>query len=350
MPDLGLSLLLRRIYGAVLILAVMALSGCYISRLALYQNNLFNGRRPLEQVIADPATSIEERERLKWVQEIIAFAATENLNTEDSYRYFVDVPGGVISYTVQACDPFAFKQVTWWFPFTGRVPYLGYFDKVDRDKMAEELKAKGFDVAGGQVAGFSSLGWFEDPVYSPMLRRDKASLAHLLLHELTHRTVWVKGSAEFNEQLAEFAGEELTRKLLSRRGMTKELEGFNADQRDEVRFEGWIHSLKDKLDGLYRSFGDQPPPDGAQQKQALIQKWVRDSLPKFETKHFDFVAKRDWNNASILGSQLYAPDRQRFNQALKCSNAPKTGDWLRKWSELIDSSADPLGQILKHCL
>ena len=330
-------------------MAALSLSGCYVSRLALYQNNLFNGRRPLDQVISDQATSAEDRERLKWVQEIIAFARSENLNTEDSYRYFVDVPGGVISYTVQACDPFAFIPKTWWFPFTGRVPYLGYFDKADRDKMAEELKAMGLDVAGGQVAGFSSLGWFEDPVYSPMLRRDKASLAHLLLHELTHRTVWVKGSVEFNEQLAEFSGEELTRKLLSSRGMTKELEAFSADQRDEVRFEGWIHSLKDNLDALYRSFGDQRPKDAARQKRAVIKKWIMDSVPKFETSHFDFVAKKEWNNASILGSQLYAPDRERFNLALKCSNAPKTGDWLRTWNELIETSTDPLGQILKLC-
>jgi len=107
------------------------------------------------------------------------------------------------------------ESITWWFPIVGRVPYLGYFSKADRDSKASELRTEGYDVYETGVGAYSSLGWFDDPIYSPMLRRSEADFAHLIFHELTHRTLWIRGSVEFNENLAEYAADFLLEKLLA---------------------------------------------------------------------------------------------------------------------------------------
>src|SRR5690606_18969091 len=104
--------------------------------------------------------------------------------------------------------------VTWWFPVVGSVPYIGYFDKADRDAKATELKQQGYDVSVGGAGAFSSLGWFEDPIFSSMLDRGPADTAHLFIHELTHRTLWIPGSTEFNENLAEYVSYRLTPQYL----------------------------------------------------------------------------------------------------------------------------------------
>jgi len=58
------------------------------------------------------------------------------------------------------------------------------------------------------VDSFSTLGFTRDPLYSFMKKYSSFELASLIMHEQTHATLFVKGQAQFNEELATFVGEE----------------------------------------------------------------------------------------------------------------------------------------------
>lgn len=335
---------------AALLLLTLSESGCYLTRLAFKQNNLFNSRRPIPEVVSDPKTSEATRSALRRLGDIMAFAQLAGLNTEESYRYYIDIPGGIISYTVQAAEPFAFKSRTWWFPVVGRVPYLGFFEKAERDSEAQKLKSEGLDVFSGGVGGFSSLGWFEDPVYSPMLERNIADLALLFFHELTHRTFWQADAALFNEQLAEFVGRKLTREYLKARGLDDDLTRIETVFRDEKRLKEWTKNLKAELESFYDTVkGRKPTPEDLEQKKAIFQKYKTTLLPKWESTAFAYVAKREWNNAVLLGASLYTPDEERFERAFRCSGAIKVGDFLQVLQDHIESADKAFEDLDQIC-
>lgn len=326
----------------------MLASGCYVTRLSFKQNNLFNARRPISEVVVDKATPPHTKSRLLKLEKILEFAEAAGLNASDSYRYFIEVPDGVISYTVQACPPFEFRSETWWFPFVGRVPYLGFFDKAERDLEAARLKESGFDVSVGKVGGFSSLGWFEDPVYSPMLERNDSDLALLFFHELTHRTFWQPNAVLFNEQLAEFVGRKLTREYLRATNQEKELLQAEALFRDEARLQKWIVTLKGRLEAFYTSMESREPTAAdLLNKNQIIENFKTAQLPTWETELFGYVAKRQWNNAAILGAGLYTPDEGRFQRAYNCTGATSAGAFLQILQNRL-GSPDSVFEDLDH--
>ena len=89
----------------------------------------------------------------------------------------------------------------------GTVPYRGYFDLKRAKKERDALEAKGYDTYLRSVSAYSTLGWFSDPVLSSMLHYRDADLASLVIHEMTHATVWIPGDINFNESLASFVGD-----------------------------------------------------------------------------------------------------------------------------------------------
>lgn len=295
-----------------------SLSGCYVLQQAWYQNNLINSREPVEAVRLDPNTPDSLRAKLDLVRDVLSYARAQGLNTAHSYRYFIDTPHDAVSYLVQAAKSDALEFKTWWFPVVGRVPYLGFFDVDDRDREARKLAAEGWDVATGGAAAFSSLGFFEDPLYRPMMKQEDADLVHLLLHELTHRTFWSRGSATFNENLAEYVGLTLARRYLEEKGRAQDHEQFLAERRDKKKFREWLGALRKELSDLYRSKGEQPLAQVQQKKTEIFKTFTTSRLPRFETTRYRWVAKKGWNNASVLAASLYTPDTVRFERAHGC--------------------------------
>jgi predicted aminopeptidase len=321
------------------------LSGCYVTRLAVHQNDLFNSRRPLSAVIDDPETSEKLRERLKNARRVIRFAARQGLNTEGAYRYFVDTREPVVSYIVQAALPDRLESRTWWFPIVGRVPYLGFFTKPERDAESATLRAEGLDVHEGAASAFSSLGWFEDPLFSSMVARNEGDLAHLLLHELTHRTYWSPGSVQFNENLAEYCGLELAKLYLNEVGAPEDIAKFAQKAADRRLFKTWLEALRKELEALYAK----APKDVLAQKAAIFAKYQKAPLrPKFA--YADYVKDEDWNNATVLANSLYLPDTEVFAKAHACLRKPRLIDFLTELHRLTDDAGgDPFKALDAMC-
>jgi predicted aminopeptidase len=327
---------MRRPALGLLVTLGLTSTGCYVTSQAWHQNNLFNSRRPVSEVLADPKTDAKARKALEQTREILAFAQTEGLRAEGAYAYYIETDRPAVSYLVQAARADKLEAVTWWFPVIGRVPYMGFFDERERDEKAAELRADGYDVYVSGVGAFSSLGWFEDPLFTSMLRRGEADLAHLLFHELTHRTLWVSGSTEFNENLAEYVAAIVTRDYLTAKHMTAALRVYDDKRADRRRFKAWLQGLRAELEALY----DKPPAS----RQALLaakaavfaRRTAQPQKPVF--KAADYVGDpADWNNAAVLGATLYSPDVTRFAAAAKC-----VGGGVSAFLAALDAAADEL--------
>ena len=287
-------------------------------RSGLHHNDLFNTRRPVADVIADAQTPSVTRSRLVYVARVLSFAQTAGLNTDGAYSYFIDNKPAVVSYIVQAAYSDRFKSVTWWFPIVGRVPYLGFFTESERNAKATELRGQGYDVDLGVAGAFSSLGWFDDPIFSSMLSRKDADIAHLFLHELVHRTIWISGSVAFNEQLAEYVSEMLTAEFFQQTNSKAELTRYLEKREDRRAFSSWLSRLRTALDDLYQQRDRVSSSELKKRKLDIIESFQRPPLvPSF--RQVDYVrANAPWNNAAILASSLYLPDLAAFDQAKNC--------------------------------
>lgn len=309
---------LKKRHLAVFLPWYLFMSSCYISRQAIHQNDLFNSRRLIEDVIEDPTTSEGVRLRLKLINEIVNFAEERGLKAAGAYRFLIDNQSRAVSFILQAAHSDRLRSITWWFPVVGRVPYLGFFSREDRDFVANDLAMRGFDVDVGEAAGFSSLGWFSDPVFSSMLKRNSADLVHLILHELVHRTVWFVDAASFNEHLAEFVSEILADEFIKDKLSAAEFAKYREKRQDRRLFSRWLRDLKFALEHLYKMRSKLTLSELLSKKQAIIASFKHPPRrPLF--KHFDYIKSGEpWNNASILGSMLYAADFNWFAELRRC--------------------------------
>jgi len=183
-------------------------SGCYYGHLASGQIKLLWQRQPIEEATEDPAHDEPTRELLRLVDSIRSYAVELGLRVDGQYTSYVDWPGDRIVTTLVRTRPGSLEAVPHWFPIVGELPYKGYFDQDRAEAEAERLRVEdGFDVCVSAITAYSTLGWFDDPVTSPMLARGAASLAETLFHEWVHSTAFFPDKIDFNESVAQFIGQ-----------------------------------------------------------------------------------------------------------------------------------------------
>jgi predicted aminopeptidase len=229
----------------------------YGLRMGKGQLSIVWGARDFEEVFADPAVSDSVKAKLHLIEEIKQFAYDSiGLKHSDNYTAFFDQKDQRLMYVVTGAEKYQLKPYTWSFPVVGEVPYKGFFDAGKAKEEYYRLKMQGYDADIGGASGWSTLGWFEDPVLSSMLERSEADLAELIIHELTHGTLFVKDSVEYNENLAQFVGVEGAKWYLhSKYGPgSNELHAYlTSIAEDEVKTKFMLQQAK-FLDTLYRSF------------------------------------------------------------------------------------------------
>ncbi len=184
--------------------------GCWISyglHAGLGELGVLLGSEPIEDVLAEGDLDEDTRAKLEYVLDVRAYAVDVlGLNGGDSYTTFYDSHGQDVLYNVSACRKDELVARVWSFPIVGDFEYLGFFDEDKARARVERLEANGWDVFLYPPDGYSTVGWFVDPLFSAALYRDAIDLADLVIHELTHNTVFVSGDSVFNESLATFVG------------------------------------------------------------------------------------------------------------------------------------------------
>jgi predicted aminopeptidase len=247
----GVSSIRTQAKALVWALLLMALPGCYLAHLAGGQLRLLRARRPIPAVLADPATPAAVRDVLALVPDVRRFAAQLGLAVDDEYRTYVSWPGDRVVTALVATEPREVDPAGFWFPLVGTVPYKGFFDEARAARAAASLVARGYDTCLVPVPAYSTLGWFDDPVVQPMLRGGRGPFVEMLLHELTHATVFVESDADFNESVATFVGEEGAVRFFATRGEPEAAARERARVRDDRAVAAVLRTLRERLAALY---------------------------------------------------------------------------------------------------
>src|ERR1700730_526286 len=210
-PAASIRARLRTVAIAALLSAFCAgLAGCdasYIARGAYEEMRLLWNRKPISRELADRDLPADVRAKLETVLEVRKFAADNlQLNVGGAYQTVTQVDQRAIVWVVMAAPLDSLKPYLWWFPIVGYVPYRGYFSQDQAKAEAATMETDGYDTYIRPAIAFSSLGFFNDPLLSNLLKLDRVELAGVIIHELFHRTYFLKSDVMFDESAASWVG------------------------------------------------------------------------------------------------------------------------------------------------
>lgn len=246
---------------ALLLLCLALMGGC--ETLGWYgqaiggQWEILRKQEAIETLLSDPDTPASLRDRLERVLAIREFAATElDLPVGGSYSAYVDLERPYVVWNVFATPAFSLQPVQWCYPIAGCVGYRGYFSRAKAHEKAQSLRERGLDVHVGGVAAYSTLGWFDDPVFNTLINRSEDRLAALLFHELAHRRYYLPGATTFNESFAMVVEREGLRRWLDKRAVAdteqaRILRQSRLAMEREAQFVSLVQSAADQLRRLY---------------------------------------------------------------------------------------------------
>jgi predicted aminopeptidase len=315
------------------------LSGCspiYFLRAAYEEGRILWRRQPITDFLATPNLHDETKEKLTTVLAVRDYAQNVlNLNVAGSYASYSYVDRPDLTYLVIAAPQTELRPYTWWFLVVGHVPYKGYFSKSEAQSEAERLSKQGYDTTIRTSAAFSTLGWFDDPLLSHLLRFDKIALSEVVFHELFHNTLYIKGASAFNESAANFIGHRASIEFFGQRFGHESAEHRRAVQlwEEELEFAGFIEDLIFNLSGLYRR--NIPKEDKLRLRNEVFARsqseWAR-RIASRPAHRFRGFSQQPLNNAVLMHYGVYLRNLQLFESLyeLEGRNLVRTIDALEQ--------------------
>jgi predicted aminopeptidase len=313
-----------RLRGSVLIvlaLVLPGLSGCspiYVMRAAYEEGKILWRREPIADYVQNPHVNDDTKEKLRLVLAVREYARDRlKMNVGGSYASFSYIDRPELSFILTAAPQTELKPYTWWFLIVGRMPYKGYFSRKDAEEAAKRLQGQGYDTSIRPTAAFSTLGWFDDPLLSHLLRYDKVTLAEVIFHELFHNTLYIKGAGAFNESVANFVGARAAIDFFRDKfgansaEHRRALEGWD----EELEFSAFIERLAADLIALYAK--EVPLDDKLREREKIFndakERWGR-RIEEEPTHRFRNFPKQPLNNAVMIHYMLYMKDLRLFDE------------------------------------
>jgi predicted aminopeptidase len=294
----------------------------YGIRQGIGQFEIICNSRPVAEFMEDPSFPDSLKSKLKLIEDVRKFAIDSlGLKDTENYKTLYDQKNKEVMWVVQACEPFALVPKQWHFPIVGSVPYKGFFNKAKALDLRKELEEEGYDVSVRNPGGWSTLGWFTDPILSGMLDRTEGDLASLIIHEMVHATVFVKDDVDFNENLADFIGDTAAYDFLRYRfgRESKEYMTYLHQDQDYRKYTKHILRGTRSLDSLYQTMQQSDAFDKKkQQKNAMISKIISaiDTLQLYEKRNSAALKKKLPNNTFFMSYRLYKSKQNIFEEEL----------------------------------
>ncbi len=288
----------------------------YLIKNSYYQLQLLNQREPIEKILKKNTLSEEEKRKLKLVQEAKLFAEEKmGLAPTKNYTSFVALKDRYLSYVVSASLKWKLQPIQWYFPITGSVPYKGFFKESQAEEFEKELLQKpNVDTYRRGVSAFSTLGWFNDPIYSSMLNYHDEDLVNTIIHETVHATIYIPSSADFNERLASFLGNQGTLEFYRQKEGpdSPTVQSIMNSNFDESLFAEFISEEIINLELWYPTIQIQDESLRQQKFQQIQSNFLNKIQPKMKTTHFLNFTKYPLNNARLLALKTYMMDQKDF--------------------------------------
>src|SRR3990172_7167147 len=356
-PAVAVFRLARSAAGKLLLLTVLAvlgtstLSACspfYVLRAAYEEGKILWRREPITQFLEKAEVNQDTQEKLKLVLAVRDYARDVlKLNVGGSYASYSYVDRPDLTFILTAAPKTELKPYTWWFLIVGRVPYKGYFSREDANAAADALKVEGYDTNVRASAAFSTLGWFDDPLLSHLLRYEKVTLSEVVFHELFHNTLYVKGAGNFNESSANFIGHHASIDFFRERFGANSAEHQRAIQawQEEMEFSEFIEKLAESLSELYGK--EIPLDEKLRLREAIFERgkkeWGERNADR-SAHRFRGFAKQPLNNAVMIHYLLYLKNLKLFEELYESRgrNLARVIDSLR---EAVPNGNDPFETV-----
>lgn len=322
----------RFLAGGFAALVVLLALGAWLSpevefllRSGYEEGRILLARRPIQELLDDPATPPDLKARFALVLDARDFAARRlGLAAGETYTTYSDVgrreESGALLWVITASRKDRLEPYRWWYPVVGSVPYKGFFHKEAAEAERGRLEKAGYDTYLRPAGAFSTLGWFNDPLLSTALDGDEADLASTVIHEISHNTLWAPGAVRFNESYANFVGLRGAEAFFNSRGTPEDLElarRCGALWRDEVRLGSFYEELAAGLGALYssglsgRALEARRAAVFAQARAALAGPVGR----RLEVYSGRSASRRELNNAVVVAALLYRTGLPDFDRA-----------------------------------
>ena len=321
------------------ILFAIAFYGCesvhYYSQAIRGQYRILEKRQPISEVVADPASPESLRERLEFILAVRQFAENElQLPVKNHYLTYVDLQRPYAVWNVFAAPEFSLEPKTWCYPVVGCAAYRGYFSQEDAHQYAAGLIEQGYDVYVAGVSAYSTLGWFDDPVFSTFVQYSKAHSAALIFHELAHQVLYVKDDTAFNESFATAVEQEGLQRWQAASRASHLYRDYIMGYRRQQQFIQLIMQYRRELETLYQSDASHTEKRG---QKAAIFAALQTEFARLKTTENGFSAYDHWmgyalNNAKI-GSVLAYHD---FVPSFKKMLANHEGDLSRFYRACLE--------------
>jgi predicted aminopeptidase len=315
--------------GLLLVAWLLTPTGRYLLRAAWEEGKILARRRPITEVIADPAADAALRAKLGLVLRARTFAEDSmRLRTGDSFTTFTRLERDTLVLVLSAAHRDELKRYTWWFPIVGRVPYKGFFDTDAARASRDALVERGFDAALRPASAFSTLGWFNDPLLSTTLRQDSLDLVNTVIHELTHNTFYAPGEAVFNESFANFVGARGAAWFFRAQGDSSGARIVEARWADEKWMGRFWRVLYDVLDSAFAAHRDDRGARLAAREEIYARARTRlvAAAGELRTMNPLVLERMRLDNATLLARRVYMTDLDLFDQVwrIERENLPAT--------------------------
>ncbi len=290
-------------------------------------------REPIEELLEDPDIDEKLKKRLLFILEVRKFAENDlHLPVENNYLSYVDLNRSYVMWSVFAAPEFSLEPKTWCYPIAGCVAYRGYFAEKDAHEYAGTLKKKNFDVYVGGVSAYSTLGWFDDPVLSTMMRMSETDSAALIFHELAHKLLYIPGDSAFNESFATAVEQEGIRRWLMGKSDRHAHDEYLTKYRKHRQFIELITKYRSRLEAVYQS--QDADAVKREKKAELFNQMIRghDAL------------KQQWNGRSRYSYWFEQP----LNNA-KLVSVFTYQDWVPAFNAILNRKNGDLIQFYQKC-
>jgi predicted aminopeptidase len=303
------------------LLSLLFLTGCgnllYLSSLGWHQARITFKSVPVRKVLEGDRLEEAGKAKIRFILDVKRFGEDRlGLRRTGNYTTFFEIQGPVL-HVLTACAKDRLEPLRWRFPIAGTVAYKGYFSRPAALREKAALDRAGYDTLVLGAGAYSTLGWLRDPIFSPMLRWKESALASLILHEMTHGTLYFPGDTEASEQVATFVGNRGAIEFLTfKHGAdSKPVQEAIEAQEDDLLFGSWIDGACRRLERLYAE------PVSREEKlvrrgkvfSALREEYLQ-LRERFRSGAHEGFGEREINNAVLLAYRCYYHRLDRYER------------------------------------